>query len=112
VRDKFNLHDYSHIGEELLEMGKHPLRALSKILLRPADIPEFIEELPNVLTLAKKKSMTRREQTKPNALDEYQCKVHRSEHDDGDNDVLQPNVKFASLKKQALFYGTFLMMTQ
>jgi hypothetical protein len=28
VRDKFYLHDFSHIGEELLEMGKQPLGAL------------------------------------------------------------------------------------
>jgi hypothetical protein len=30
------------------------LGALSKLLLMPADIPEFIEDLPDVLTLAKK----------------------------------------------------------
>jgi hypothetical protein len=48
--------------------------------------------------------MKRREQTKLNALDEDQCEVQRSEIDDGDHDVLQPNVKFASLKDQALFY--------
>jgi hypothetical protein len=47
-------HDLSHIGEELLEMGKQPLSALSKLLLMPADIPEFIEDLPDVLALAKK----------------------------------------------------------
>jgi hypothetical protein len=56
VRDKFQLHDLSHIGEELLKMGKQPLGALSKLLLKPADIPEIIEDLPDVLTLAKKKS--------------------------------------------------------
>jgi hypothetical protein len=56
VRDKFHLHDFSHIVEELLEMGKQPLGALSKLLLVPADIPEFIEDLPDVLTLAKKKT--------------------------------------------------------
>jgi hypothetical protein len=56
VRDKFHLHDFSHIGEELLEMGKKPLGALSKLLLMPADIPEFIEDLPDVLTLARKKT--------------------------------------------------------
>jgi hypothetical protein len=28
VRDKFHLHDFSHIGEELLEMGKQPLSTL------------------------------------------------------------------------------------
>jgi hypothetical protein len=39
VRDKFHLHDFSHIGEELLDMGKKPLGALSKLLLKPADIP-------------------------------------------------------------------------
>jgi hypothetical protein len=42
VRDKVHLHDFSHIGEELLEMGKQPLGALSKLLLMPAAIPEFI----------------------------------------------------------------------
>jgi hypothetical protein len=35
VRDKFHLHDFSHIGEELLDMGKQPLGALSKLLLMP-----------------------------------------------------------------------------
>jgi hypothetical protein len=49
--------------------------------------------------------MNRREQTKPNALDEDQCEVQRSEDDDGDNDVTHPKVKFASLKEQSLFYG-------
>jgi hypothetical protein len=39
VRDKFHLHDFSHIGEELLEIGRQPLGALSKLLLKPADIP-------------------------------------------------------------------------
>jgi hypothetical protein len=48
--------------------------------------------------------MKRREQTKPNAFDDYQYKLQRSEVEDGDHDVLQPSVKFASLKEQALFY--------
>jgi hypothetical protein len=56
VRDKFHLHDFSHIVKELLQMGKQRMGALSKILLKPADIPEFIEDLQNVLTLAKKKT--------------------------------------------------------
>jgi hypothetical protein len=56
--------------------------------------------------------MKRREQTKPNALDEDQCEVQWCEHDDGDHDVLHPNVKFVSLKEQALSMATFLMMTQ
>jgi hypothetical protein len=34
-----------------------------------------------------------------------QCEVQLSEDDDGDHDVLHPNVKFAILKEQALFYG-------
>jgi hypothetical protein len=49
--------------------------------------------------------MRRREQSKPNSLDEYQCEVQRSDDDDGEHDVLQSSVKFASLKEQALFYG-------
>jgi hypothetical protein len=49
VRDKFHLQDFSHIGEELLEMGKQPLSALSKLLLMPADIPEFFEDFPMCL---------------------------------------------------------------
>jgi hypothetical protein len=75
VRDKFHLHDFSNIGEELLKMGKKPLGVLSKLLLKPADIPEFIKDFPNGLTLTKKKNMKRREQTKPNTLDEDQCEV-------------------------------------
>jgi hypothetical protein len=39
VRDKFHLNDFSHIGEELLDMGKQPLGALSNLLVMPADIP-------------------------------------------------------------------------
>jgi hypothetical protein len=77
VRDKFHQHDFSHIGEELLEMGKQPLGVLSKLLLKLSDIPEFIEDLPDVLRLAKKKNKKRREQTKPNALDEDQCDIQR-----------------------------------
>jgi hypothetical protein len=49
--------------------------------------------------------MKRREQAKLHALDEDQSDVQRGEHDDGDHDVLQSNVKFASLRDQALFYG-------
>jgi hypothetical protein len=53
VRDEYHLHDFSHIGEELLDMGKQPLGALSKLLLKPADIPEFIEDLPDVCYAAR-----------------------------------------------------------
>jgi hypothetical protein len=56
--------------------------------------------------------MERREQTKPNALDEDQCEEQPGEIDDGDHDVLQSNVKFASLKEKEFFTATFLMMTQ
>jgi hypothetical protein len=55
VRNEFHLHDFSNIGEKLLDTGKQPLGALSKLLLMPADIPEFIENLPDVLSLTKKK---------------------------------------------------------
>jgi hypothetical protein len=61
--------------------------------------------LPNGLTLAKKINKKRREDTKLNALDEDQCRVQRCEGDDGEHDVFHLNVKFASLKKQARFYG-------
>jgi hypothetical protein len=47
--------------------------------------------------------MKRREQTKPNALDEDQNEVQQIEGDDGDHDVLHPNVKFTILKEQAIF---------
>jgi hypothetical protein len=74
-------------------------------LLKPAHNPGFIEDLSNVLPLAKKEDMKRRGQTKPSALNEDQCELQRSEDNDGDQDVLQPNARFASLKEQALFYG-------
>jgi hypothetical protein len=53
VRDKFCLHDFSHINSEVLKMGKQPSGALSKLLLKPADISEFIEDFLDVLPLAK-----------------------------------------------------------
>jgi hypothetical protein len=56
VQDKFHLHDFSHIDKELLGMDEQHSGVLSKILLKPADIPEFIEDLPDVQPLAKKKS--------------------------------------------------------
>jgi hypothetical protein len=49
--------------------------------------------------------MKRREHRKTNVLDEDQCEVQRSDVNDRDRDMLQPNVKFASLREQALFYG-------
>jgi hypothetical protein len=49
--------------------------------------------------------MKRQEQAKLHALDEDQSDVQRGEVDDGDHDVLQSNVKFASLREQARFYG-------
>jgi hypothetical protein len=49
--------------------------------------------------------MKRREQAKLHALDEDQSEVQRGEHDDENHEVLQSNVKFASLKEQPLFYG-------
>jgi hypothetical protein len=42
---------------------------------------------------------------KLHALDEDQSEVQRGEDDDWDHEVLQSNVKFASLKEHALFYG-------
>jgi hypothetical protein len=45
------------------------------------------------------------EQAKLHALVEDQSDVQRGEHDDEDHEVLHPNVKFASLKEQDLFYG-------
>jgi hypothetical protein len=105
VRDKFHLQDFSHVGEKLSEMGKQPLGALSKLLLMPAVIPEFTEDLPDVLALANKKNMKRREQAKLHALDEDQSDVQQGEVDDWEHDVLQSNVKFASLREQAIFYG-------
>jgi hypothetical protein len=54
VRDKYHPHDFGRNGEELLEMDKNLLGALSKLLLKTADILESIEDLPNVLPLPKK----------------------------------------------------------
>jgi hypothetical protein len=46
-----------------------------------------------------------REQIKPSVIDQYQYDMQRSEDDDGDHDVLQLSITFASLKEQLLFYG-------
>jgi hypothetical protein len=105
VRNKFHLHDFSHIGEEILEMFMQPPSALSKLLLKPADVPESIEDLPDVLQLAKDENIKQREQIMLSVLYQDQYEVHRSEDDDEDHDVSQLNVKYVSLKEQALFYG-------
>jgi hypothetical protein len=86
-------------------MSKQPSGALSKLLLELADMSELVEGLPYVLPLANKNYLKRREQTKPNALDEDQYEVHRSDDYNGDRDVLKFNVKFASLMEQSLFYS-------
>jgi hypothetical protein len=112
VRDKFHLHDFSNIGEELLEIGKQPLCTLSKLLLMPAAISEYNKDLPDVLALAKKNNMKRREQAKLHAINEDQSDEQRGEVDDGDHGVLHSNAKFASLREQALSTATFLKMTQ
>jgi hypothetical protein len=84
-------------------MKNEPSGALSKILLKAADIPEFNEDLPDVLQLAKESNLEQREQFKPSVLDQYQYEVQRSYDDDADHGVLQPNIKVASLKEQSLF---------
>jgi hypothetical protein len=84
-------------------MGKQTSSALSKLLLKPADIPEYIEDFRMCCHWQRK--TYRREQTKPNALYEDQCEVQRSKGDGGDHEVLQPNVKVVSLKEQFLSYG-------
>jgi hypothetical protein len=61
VQDKFHLQGFIHIGEELLEMGKLPSGALSKLLLNPVNIPEFIDDVPDVLPLAKEMKTNQRE---------------------------------------------------
>jgi hypothetical protein len=47
------------------------LRCLVKLLLKPADIPESIEDLLDVLTLAKEKNIKQWKQIKPIMLDQY-----------------------------------------
>jgi hypothetical protein len=51
-------------------MGKQPSGALSKLLLKLLDIPECIEDLLDVLSLAKDKNIKQREQFKPSMLDQ------------------------------------------
>jgi hypothetical protein len=70
VRDNFHLHVFSHIGEELLEVGKQSPGVVSKKLLEPAHIPELIEDLSDVIPRAIGKNATRRKQMKSSARDE------------------------------------------
>jgi hypothetical protein len=55
ARDKFQLHDFRHICEEILDMGKQLSGAMSRLLVMPAGIPESIEDLPYMLPLVKEK---------------------------------------------------------
>jgi hypothetical protein len=105
VREKFHMHDFSHIGAELLGMGKHPSGALSKLLLKLANIPDLIEDLSDIIPLAKGEKATRRKKMKSSGNGEEQFGRQQSEDDDEDHDVLLPNIKFASLKEQSLVYN-------
>jgi hypothetical protein len=105
VRDKLHLHEFIHIGKEIMEMGKQPSGALSKIILKPADIPEFVKNLPDVLPLAKGNNIRKREQINPSVLNKDQYGIQRGYNDNADYDVLQPSIKFLNLKEQSLFYG-------
>jgi hypothetical protein len=60
--------------------------------------------LPDVLPPTNGMNMKQWEQIKPSALDQDQCGVQRSDEDDRDHEMLQLNLKFASLKEQSLFY--------
>jgi hypothetical protein len=98
VRETFHLHDFSNISKQLLEMGKQPSGALSKLLLKSADILELFEHLPDVVPVAKSKNARRRMQMKSSAHDEDYFRRQHDENDDRDLDVAQLNIKFASLK--------------
>jgi hypothetical protein len=45
---------------------------------------------------------------KSSAHDKDNFGKQKSEEDDGDRNVVQPNIKIASLKEQSLFYGEIL----
>jgi hypothetical protein len=104
VRVKFHVHNFSRIGETLFNMDKQTLSSLSKLLLNPADNPEFIEDSPDALPLAKGTNIKKREQIKPSVLDQDKCGVKRGEDDGRYYEVLQLNVKFTSIQEQSLFY--------
>jgi hypothetical protein len=70
VRDKFHLHDFSHIDEELLEIFMQPSGALSTLPLKPADIQKLIDDLSNFIPLVNGKVATRRKQIKSSTHDE------------------------------------------
>jgi hypothetical protein len=72
---------------------------------KPADIPESIEDLPDSIPVANGKQATRRKHIKSSTHEEEHFERKQSEDDDGDQDVVQPSIKFASLKEQSLFYG-------
>jgi hypothetical protein len=105
LREKLHLHDFSRIGEDLLEIKTQPSAALSKLLLKPADIPELMKHFQDVIPLAKDKKETRRRQIKSSAHDEEYFEKQSDEEYDVYQDVVQPSIKFASLKEQSLFYG-------
>jgi hypothetical protein len=79
--------------------------ALSKLLLKPADIPELTEDLPGVIPLARGMNATQRKEMESSAHDEEYFGRQQSEDDDGDQDLVQPSIKFARLTEQLLFYG-------
>jgi hypothetical protein len=66
---------------------------------------ELIEDLRDAIPLAKGKKATRRKQMKSSGHDEKYFGRQQDEERDGDQHVVQPNIKFASLNEQSLFHG-------
>jgi hypothetical protein len=111
VPDNFHLYNSIYIGEELLEIRKQPSGALSKLLLKPADIPlELIEDLPNVISVAKGKKAKLREKMKSRTHEEVKFERQQREKDGGEQDVVQPNKKSSSSKNSRCSTVKFPMM--
>jgi hypothetical protein len=105
VRNESHLHDYSQSSEELLDMDKGLCGALAKLPLKSGvDNPELIKDLPDFIPLAKGEEVMRRERLKPTVHDIENYDWMQSEVNDGILDVVQSNIKFASLKEQLMVY--------
>jgi hypothetical protein len=77
VRDTYNMHDFSHVSQELTEMADKPTGALVRLLLKPAGSPSEIKDW-----IAADPSLAECDNEMPQLVsdseDEDDCKTHKN----------------------------------
>jgi hypothetical protein len=103
VRDTYNMHEFSHVSQELTEMADKPTGALARLLLKPTGSPSEIKDW-----IAADPSLAECDYEMPQLVsdseDEDDCKTHKPRLDGGIQ-MDSSMAVIAAIKQQYLFYG-------